>query len=385
MYSQVEHLKPLDPWDSGSAPETSGNGGGHEHSSQAAATCRGWQECPTPGTAATVDGLAANLGNLETTAGGPGVANGGPDAGGGLPEGRHPADAGGGGAYPCLINVSQETPYVLADTSFGGSGERRSVVLAGCGSIECGSAPWCYSVCVQGKRIKRMDVPEVSLEDKLKWSRQRSARSVADLVRASQLDHLLTMTAGCWLGSRQDALDAFSGYLNDKRYGRWFKDVIDGKYVVVAEPFKTGDGWHIHAAISGRLRPVHLERLKVTWTGYLYQRLHIPRPDTPKRLWRVRIDAPGKYRSPKALGAYLGKYITKDFSQTTLGERRYRCGQGLTRPTVTRTVVYLTEQQARALFNGCERVYDVYTPDGRHVGWTAEMPSGAAPPNAGPD
>ena len=197
---------------------------------------------------------------------------------------------------------------------------------------------------------------------------------VADLVRASRLDHLLTLTAGKSFASRQAALDAWSGYLHDKRYGVWFNDVIGHKYVAVAEPFKDGHGWHVHVALSGYLVPAHLMRLKLTWTGYLYERLGIARPDTPKRLWRVNIEAPGKYRSPRALGRYLGKYLTKDLTTSSLGERRYRAGQGLTRPTVTRTVLELTEEQARALFIDCGRYHDVFTADGRHIGWSGEVP-----------
>lgn len=280
-----------------------------------------------------------------------------------------------GGAYPCPIDISRKTQYLQVDTTFpeSDSGYRRSVIVAGCRHIECGTADFCMG-CVYPSKGHRPDRKEpMPLEDRLRLSRRRSARSIQDLVRASRLDHLLTLSGGKHFATREAALDAFSGYLHDARWGRWFNEIIGNGYLVIAEPFEDEIGWHLHAAIRGALRKPHLNKLKVTWTAYLYQRLGIARPNTPQRLWRVHIAGPGKNRSPKALGRYLAKYITKSFNASdSLGERRYRCGQGLTRPTVTRTVLTLSETEARLLFIECGRYFEILTADGRHIGWTGE-------------
>lgn len=288
-----------------------------------------------------------------------------------VPSGGGDATAEGGG-YPCPFDISRQTQYLLVDTLFPDGGYRRSLILAQCRDIECGSAEFCMG-CVYGSSGRKVDREPVSLEERLRLSRKRSARAVRDIVRASRLDHLLTVSGGKHFKTREAALDAYSGYLHDSRYGRWFNEVIGGGYVVIAEPFEDEDGWHIHAAIRGSLRKPHLMRLKVTWTAYLYHRLCIPRPNTAQRLWRVHIAGPGKNRSPRALGLYLAKYITKSFAGSdALGERRYRCGQGLSRPSVSRLLVRLTDAEAVALFSDCSRYFEVRTSDGRHIGWSGE-------------
>jgi len=219
------------------------------------------------------------------------------------------------------------------------------------------------------------------LEDRRAKSGRRAARNVADIVRASSLDHLLTLSAGKHFRSHLEALDAWSSYLDDSRYGRWFREVIGGKYVAVAESYSDGDGWHIHAALAGYLRPPHLMRLKITWTAFLHHRIGIGRPDTEKRLWRVHIAAPGRGRSPRNLGKYLGKYIAKGLVDLPLGTRRYRCGLGLLRPRLVRTIHYLSDWEAKSLFMECGRYFDVKMADGTHIGWCGEyQPPSHSPP-----
>lgn len=282
------------------------------------------------------------------------------------------------GPYPCPIDISRQKDFLLVDKRFPDGGFRRAVIVApspdACNRIECGSSPKCVHLCASGLWKKLKTPPPPSPEEKLLLSRKRSARAVSDLVRASGLDHLLTLSAGKHFRSRLQALDAWSGFLHDHRDGRWFNDLIEGKYVAIAEPYEDLDGWHLHIALSGWIRPPHLMRLKISWTRYLYSRLSIPRPsDTAKRLWRVHIAAPGKNRSPRALGRYLAKYITKSFDNAAdLGERRYRAGQGLKRPTVSRLVVRFNDSDLRKLFAGCGRIFEVLDASGRHMGWAAE-------------
>lgn len=171
----------------------------------------------------------------------------------------------------------------------------------------------------------------------------RSRRSVEDYCRCNALDHLLTLTAGKHLKTRDGALGAWSAFLDDKRFGRWFRDVLGGVYVAVAEPFEDEDGWHVHVAIRGRIAPAHLERLKTTWTGYLLRRLRIPRPNCARRRWRVNVQPPKPGHTPRSLGIYLGKYCGKAFDSITDGLHRYRPGLGMLRPVVRSTRWLLSE------------------------------------------
>jgi len=243
-----------------------------------------------------------------------------------------------------------------------------------CDVSECGSIAKCL-LCANGILQNRMPFPspELTNEQKRYRAAQRAARNLADLVRASGLDHLLTLSAGKSLHTHKDALDAFSGFLTDTRYGRWYNGVIQGRYVAVAECYSDGNGWHLHIATSGFLDPRHLKRLKRDWTAYLYHRHGIARPSNPSKQWRVHIKPPTKGCSPKNLGRYLAKYITKDLTELPLGTRRYRAGQGLSRPTKRVRYVRMTEEVAKSGLKDAYRVRDIITPDGTHLGWYGEL------------
>lgn len=295
------------------------------------------------------------------------------------------ADAGGVSVLSLSQEHNSETNlYQQVDTLFPDGGYRRSVLIADeCDFVECGDVSKCL-LCAAGilqKKVCRPEIEPLSDEEKRKRSANRSAREISDIIRASELDHLLTPTAGKAFSTRKQALDAWSGYLDDARYGRWFGQVIDHRYLSIAEPYSDQAGWHLHIAFSGYVRPPHLMRLKVTWTAYLYHRLGIARPETEKGLWRVHIAPPGQGRSARALGRYLGKYLSKGFADSSIGERRFRSGLGLQRPIRNRTHLLLTDLQARTLFIDCGRYFEVTTADGRHLGWCGECePRKHSPP-----
>jgi len=299
-------------------------------------------------------------------------------------EGDAATDAGGDSALSLShVHNSETRLLVQVDTRFPDGGYRRSVMVANeCDFIECGDSSKCL-LCADGILQKKTCRPTVvqTDEQRREQSARRTARNASDIIRASKLDHLLTPTAGKAFQSHTEALDAWSGYLDDARYGRWFRQVINHAYLAVAEPYSDAGGWHLHIALAGYLRPPHLMRLKVTWTGYLYERLGIARPDTEKRLWRVHIAPPGKHRSPRALGRYMAKYLTKGLDCLTSGTRRYRCGLGLLRPLRARSYHLLNDTQARLLLMDCRRYFEIVTADGRHLGWCGEaLPRDHSPP-----
>jgi hypothetical protein len=90
-----------------------------------------------------------------------------------------------------------------------------------------------------------------------------------------------------------------SGYLDDPRFGRWFRNHLRSCYVMVAEPFRDGDGWHVHLCVRGRMRERLLVRLKETWTRYLLVQHGIARPQNVRhRQWRVNVQAPRRGDTP---------------------------------------------------------------------------------------
>jgi len=298
-------------------------------------------------------------------------------------EGDAATDAGGASALSLSqCDKSDTALYRCSRRAFVDRGGRIAVLKQDeCPLSNCGSLRECLC-CVDYKPHSRFRPSTLSDEEKRVIYAKRAAQAVSDIIRASSLRYLLTPTAGKAFTSRRMALDAWSGYLDDSRYGRWFREVIDCRYLAIAEPYEHEDGWHLHIALDGYIRPNHLKRLKISWTQYLYDRLGIARPATDKRLWRVHIAAPGKGRSPKNLGRYLGKYLTKGFAGDSLpGEHRYRCGLGLQRPQVTVTYHLCTEMEARSLLMECGQYYEITAADGTHLGWGGEY---AAPSHSPP-
>jgi len=269
--------------------------------------------------------------------------------------------------------------FKQVDTVFPDGGFRRTVIKASCKDMTCGEAPWCLDVCGSERGTPRSkERPQISDEEKLALSVRRSQSHVRDITRSSSLHYLLTLTAGKELTSRVEALDAYSGYLHDKKYGRWFADLLDHAYVNVAEPFHDGDGWHIHSAIPGRLPKPALMRLKVSWTAYLHERVGIPKPPTQSGLWRIEIKPPPARATARSLGRYLAKYVGKHFGDAYCGERRYRAGSGCKRPYHSSTLVTRSNADMWRSLAILGHVLEVNGSDGRLLGWTVES---KAPPD----
>jgi len=300
-----------------------------------------------------------------------GVCDCSPSMGGVLPS----SDS----SYPSPFDISRQTLFRQVDTVFPDGSFRRTVLKASCVDVVCGEAPWCLSVCGSSGPLISKPVVLLSDEDKLRASVRRSQSQVRDITRASGLRYLLTVTAGKQFSTRSEALDAFSGYLHDPKYGRWFAQLLDHAYVVVAEPFRDGGGWHLHAAIPGFIPHSCLVMFKVTWTEYLTDRLGIPAPSTSGGLWRVEVKPPPPRSSSRSLGRYLAKYVGKHFADAYSGERRYRAGSGCKRPTRSKTLVLATNADMWLSLVELGHVEMIFGPGDRLLGWSVES---HAPPDA---
>lgn len=275
--------------------------------------------------------------------------------------------------YPCPTDVSRESSlghlFVYSTALYPDGGERRTVVRAVSGESRV-RAPFCpEGVCrcpFAFDTIKRN-------VDNARRTVARARRSVQDNVRCNGLDHLLTLTAGKHFGTRADAGAAWSEYLHDKTYGRWFAEHLGHAYTSVAEPFADGQGWHIHAAIRGRLPQAVLMRLKVTWTLFLSERYGIERPNTRSGLWRVNVQPPKSWQTPKQLGLYLSKYCGKAFDEVGKGEHRYRSGLGMLGPLKASSFFVGTWEQVQGIFEGFPGLFEIRHPVTNDVlGWTSE-------------
>lgn len=278
------------------------------------------------------------------------------------------------GTYPRPEDVSprawSDGLYRVSSASYPDGGVRLTAVRTG--GTPKGEAPFCSEGVARCAfdfgRIKRnLD------NERRKVSRARG--EVADAVRCNGLDHLVTFTAGKHPRSRGHALDLMSGYLDDPRHGRWFRDHLRRCYVFVAEPFGDGNGWHVHLCMRGRLPGVALLRLKETWTRYLVVQHGIPRPENVRhRQWRVNVQPPRRHDTPRSLGCYVGKYVGKSFDAHTLpGEHRYRLGHGMLGPVRVSEVRRLSVADLLALFEGFPPLVQIAHPvSGDCLGWTSE-------------
>lgn len=163
--------------------------------------------------------------------------------------------------------------------------------------------------------------------DRMQRRKVRAAGRIEELVRCNRLTYMLTLTAGSFFTTREAALDAWSGYVAHKKYGRWFTK--RGGYVAIAEPHKSGH-FHLHVACC-RLPSNYLVLLKETWTRFL-ETLGCVRPETESGRWRVHIAAPPKGASSESLGRYLAKYLGKGLWVATK-DRLFRASTNLLRAT----------------------------------------------------
>lgn len=231
--------------------------------------------------------------------------------------------------------------------------------------------------CPHGSVVCRFDYRRLTRgAESARRSARRARARLDEIARCNSLDHLVTLTAGSHFKTRAEALAAFSSFLADRRHGRWFRALV-GAYIVVAEPFKLPHGgWHIHAAIPGRLAPAVLHRLRVSWTLFLATACGIPGPFLG-RFWRVNVSAPKRWHSPSTLAAYLGKHLGAPCE----GQKSYRCAKGMASAVKTVTVAKLTGAQARDLiasYGTPERI--CHPRSGALLGWTATCRVPRKPP-----
>ncbi|HTH58985.1 MAG TPA: hypothetical protein VL689_02380 [Paraburkholderia sp.] len=101
-------------------------------------------------------------------------------------------------------------------------------------------------------------------------------------------------------------------------FRRRLSKLQDFHYVAVAERQKRG-AWHLHIAVKGRQNYRVLRSVWGRVVGCESVRVHVKNPFREKGLRHK-------------LASYIGKYITKDFAEHALNEKRYWTSRGIPVP-----------------------------------------------------
>ncbi|WP_261527812.1 rolling circle replication-associated protein [Burkholderia multivorans] len=106
-------------------------------------------------------------------------------------------------------------------------------------------------------------------------------------------------------------------------------------YVAVPERHKSG-GWHLHVAVKGRQ---NYRVLRSIWWSIVGD-----------RMGNIHVRNPFKERGLRhKLAAYLAKYVTKDFTEHALNEKRYWTSRGIAVPEIMPIDHVLSDSPADAL------------------------------------
>ncbi|WP_175784075.1 rolling circle replication-associated protein [Burkholderia ambifaria] len=134
----------------------------------------------------------------------------------------------------------------------------------------------------------------------------------------------------------------------------------DFQYVAVAERQKRG-AWHLHIAVKGRQNYRVLRSIWQSIVGIGNGNVHVRNPFREKGLRHK-------------LASYLAKYITKDFSEHALNEKRYWTSRGVVVPEVTPIDHVLSDSPADALRIAFEAAMRVGAPlDRCQTYWNQEL------------
>nr|WP_235357591.1 hypothetical protein [Burkholderia pseudomallei] len=107
------------------------------------------------------------------------------------------------------------------------------------------------------------------------------------------------------------------------------------QYVAVAERQKRG-AWHLHVAVKGRQNYRVLRSIWQSIVGIGNGQINVRNPFKEKGLRHK-------------LASYLAKYITKDFAEHALNEKRYWTSRGIVVPEVMPIGHILSNDPAEAL------------------------------------
>ncbi|UVA77931.1 rolling circle replication-associated protein [Pandoraea commovens] len=149
-------------------------------------------------------------------------------------------------------------------------------------------------------------------EDNQMASAQRAKRQVRLRCKAIGADRMITLT---YRENMQDK-ERLKRHFDALR--RRLNKIQDFQYVAVPERQKRG-AWHLHIAVKGRQNYRVLRAIWISIVGDDNGNVNVRNPFR-------------RNGQQHKLAAYLGKYLTKDFAEHKMNEKRYWSSRGITIP-----------------------------------------------------
>ncbi|VVE52941.1 bacteriophage-related protein [Pandoraea aquatica] len=149
-------------------------------------------------------------------------------------------------------------------------------------------------------------------EDNQMASAQRAKRQVRLRCKAIGADRMITVT---YRENMQDK-ERLKRHFDALR--RRLNKIQDFQYVAVPERQKRG-AWHLHIAVKGRQNYRVLRAIWISIVGEDNGNVNVRNPFR-------------RNGQQHKLAAYLGKYLTKDFAEHKMNEKRYWSSRGITIP-----------------------------------------------------
>ncbi len=183
---------------------------------------------------------------------------------------------------------------------------------------------WCKAVRKKGYQLLNdsvdggendSEVPHKNFE-KLSNNISRAKSLIFEYAYCNSWDYFITLTIS------PDKFDRYSLNAYVKALGKFINNYNTNyhskiSYLLIPEQHKDG-AWHMHGLISGILS----KHLTVNKNGYLEFSLY------SKRFGYCSLSP---LKSHEAVSKYITKYVTKDLSSMSLGQRLYYCSKGLKR------------------------------------------------------
>ncbi|VVE88031.1 rolling circle replication-associated protein [Pandoraea bronchicola] len=171
-------------------------------------------------------------------------------------------------------------------------------------------------------------------EDNRLVAAKRAKRRVRLRCKAMHADRMITLT---YRENMQDKERLKRDY--DKLRRRLAK-LLDFQYVAVPERQKRG-AWHLHIAVKGRQNYRVLRAIWISIVGNDNGYVRVSNPFRQK----------GQHHK---LAAYLSKYITKDFAEHTMNEKRYWTSKGIEVPERQPIAHILNDEPEKAIVTAFE-------------------------------
>ncbi|AJC17987.1 rolling circle replication-associated protein [Pandoraea sputorum] len=171
-------------------------------------------------------------------------------------------------------------------------------------------------------------------EDNRLSSAKRARRQVRLRCKAMQADRMITLTYRENMEDKGRLKRDFDALR--RRLGRF----LDFKYIAVPERQKRG-AWHIHIAVRGRQNYRILRAIWHSIVGADNGNVDVRNPFRQKGLRHK-------------LAGYLSKYITKDFAEHEMNEKRYWTSKGITVPERQPIAHILSDDPVKAIVTAFE-------------------------------